>query len=131
VTPDDLTRARRDLDGVGPVARPVIERLLCDSALRRLLTDAHGVVVNLGRTQYRPSRAQRRALRRTYTSCVFSGCDQPFHHCDIHHLLRYPDGPTDLDNLVPLCRHHHVLTHEGGWKLRRDEATHEFVAVPP
>jgi hypothetical protein len=130
-TPDDLTRARRDLDGLGPVAREVIERLLCDSALRRLLTDARNAVLNLGRTRYRPTRAQRRALRRTSDGCVFPGCDQPFHHCDVHHLLRYPDGPTDLDNLVPLCRHHHVLTHEGGWKLRRDDATREFVAVPP
>jgi hypothetical protein len=130
-TPADLTRARRDLDGFGPIARPVIERLLCDSGLRRLLTDAHHVVLNLGRTQYRPTRGQRRALKRTYDRCVFPGCDQPFHHCDVHHLLRYPEGPTDLDNLVPLCRHHHVLTHEGGWRLRRDRATGAMEAVPP
>ncbi len=130
-TPDDLTRARRDVDGIGAVAREVIERLLCDSGLRRLLTDAHGVVLHLGRTQYRPNRAQRRALRRMFDGCAFPGCDQQFHHCDVHHLLRYPEGPTDLDNLVPLCRHHHVLTHEGGWRLRRDRATGAMEAIPP
>ena len=28
-------------------------------------------------------------------------------------------GRTDLDNLVLLCRYHHVLCHEGGWTLTR------------
>jgi hypothetical protein len=26
-------------------------------------------------------------------------------------------GPTDLDNLVLLCRAHHRAVHEGGWQL--------------
>jgi hypothetical protein len=130
-SPADLDRARCDLEHAGPVARTVIERLLCESALARVVTDARGVVLDLGRTSYRPSRAQRRALRRMYAGCAFPGCDRPFRQCDVHHLLRYPDGPTDLDNLVPLCRHHHVLTHEGGWRLRRDPDGRALEAVPP
>ena len=27
-------------------------------------------------------------------------------------------GPTDLDNLVPICERHHHLVHEGGWTLQ-------------
>ncbi|MGE0139110.1 MAG: HNH endonuclease signature motif containing protein, partial [Ilumatobacteraceae bacterium] len=26
-------------------------------------------------------------------------------------------GPTDIDNLVPICKHHHDLIHDNGWKL--------------
>jgi hypothetical protein len=29
-------------------------------------------------------------------------------------------GLTNIDNLVPLCRRHHHLVHEGGWKLHLD-----------
>ena len=39
-------------------------------------------------------------------------------------------GPTDIDNLVLVCRRHHVACHEGRWKLRRStDGTVE--AVPP
>ena len=27
-------------------------------------------------------------------------------------------GPTDLDNMVPICELHHHLVHEGGWTLQ-------------
>ncbi|MEO8899419.1 MAG: hypothetical protein ABI352_02210, partial [Candidatus Dormibacter sp.] len=30
-------------------------------------------------------------------------------------------GPTDADNLVLLCRHHHWCVHEGGWTLVHTE----------
>jgi hypothetical protein len=39
-------------------------------------------------------------------------------------------GPTDLDNLVLLCRRHHVLCHEGGWTLRR-HPDGQIDAFPP
>jgi hypothetical protein len=29
-------------------------------------------------------------------------------------------GPTDPDNLVSLCRYHHRLVHEGGWRIEGD-----------
>ena len=35
-------------------------------------------------------------------------------------MKRWIDGGrTDLDDLVLLCRYHHVLCHEGGWSLTR------------
>ena len=36
-----------------------------------------------------------------------------------HLLEREHGGPTDLANLVLLCRRHHVMCHEGGWQLAR------------
>jgi hypothetical protein len=26
-------------------------------------------------------------------------------------------GPTTLENMIPLCRRHHVLCHEGGFSV--------------
>jgi len=32
-------------------------------------------------------------------------------------LVDRDHGPSDLDNLLPLCENHHHLVHEGGWTL--------------
>ncbi|NNE13173.1 MAG: HNH endonuclease, partial [Ilumatobacter sp.] len=39
--------------------------------------------------------------------------------CRIHHIHWWwkHHGPTNLDNLIPLCEQHHHLVHEGGWNL--------------
>ena len=54
-----------------------------------------------------------------YRSCGFPGCDVRFGDCEIHHVIEWirQRGPTDLDNLVPLCSRHHHTVHEGGWTL--------------
>jgi len=36
-------------------------------------------------------------------------------------------GPTDLDNLVLLCRRHHRSVHEGGWRIVTEPVTGELV----
>jgi hypothetical protein len=68
-----------------------------------------------------PSPAQRRALARRDRHCRFPGCERPVRWTDAHHIVHWTrGGPTDLDNLVLLCRRHHRMCHEGGWELRRD-----------
>jgi hypothetical protein len=34
-------------------------------------------------------------------------------------MFAWSTGRTDLDNLVLLCRHHHVEHHEGAWQISR------------
>ena len=112
--------ARCEIDGVGPVARVVAERILCNSAICRVVMRGVSEVLDLGRRQRLPSRALRRALERRDRHCVFPGCDAPLRWCDVHHLVHWAHGgATDLDNCVLLCRRHHVLCHEGGWRLAR------------
>ncbi len=41
------------------------------------------------------------------------------------------DGPTDLDNLVELCRYHHRLVHEGGWTMSLDADAHTATFTAP
>ena len=36
----------------------------------------------------------------------------------VHHIVPFPLGPTDLDNMLLLCDNHHHLVHEGGWRLQ-------------
>jgi hypothetical protein len=36
----------------------------------------------------------------------------------VHHIIHWADdGQTRIENLVLLCRHHHMLVHEGGWTV--------------
>ncbi len=122
--------ARCEIEGIGPVARVVAERITCDSAVCRVVMHGVSEVLDLGRRQRVPSRALRRALERRDGRCVFPGCDAPISWCDVHHLVHWADGgPTDLENCVLLCRRHHVLCHEGGWRLAREPGGGIVVAV--
>jgi hypothetical protein len=68
--------------------------------------------------------------------CRFPGCENR-RFLDGHHLHHWArGGPTTLDNLVLLCRHHHRLVHEGGWQVDEqlrfyDPCGRPFPAVPP
>jgi hypothetical protein len=74
--------------------------------------------LSLGRTTRLANRAQRRVLRAMYPGCAIPGCSVRFDHCKIHHVVWWRHGgPTDLDNLLPVCFKHHDLVHHGGWVL--------------
>ncbi len=38
----------------------------------------------------------------------------------LDHRIPYPEGPTNEDNLQPLCHKHHHLKHQPGWHLTRN-----------
>ena len=106
-------------------------RLLCQGLVTPVIKDRDGNVLFVGRTVRHANRAQRRALRVMYRTCAFEGCEVPFHRCEIHHIVPWErGGPTDLDNLIPLCSRHHHVVHELGWKLRL-EADRTLVIVQP
>jgi hypothetical protein len=74
--------------------------------------------LDLGRGARFANRAQRRALAVRDGGCAFPGCDRNHRFCDAHHIVWWEHlGPTDLDNLVLLCRFHHVLTHTGLYEV--------------
>src|SRR4051794_4596658 len=94
-----------------------IRRLCCNGRITPILL-VDGIPVNVGREQRLANRAQRRALRALYRTCAFAGCETAFQRCEIHHLIPWEiGGRTDLVNLLPLCRRHHHLVHELGWRL--------------
>ncbi len=82
----------------------------------------NGVVIHapgttdLGRTSRLANRAQRRALRALYATCAIPGCSVDDDRCKLHHIIWWRnDGRTDLDNLLPVCSHHHGKIHNDGW----------------
>jgi Domain of unknown function (DUF222)/HNH endonuclease len=100
----------------GDVLPPsALRRLACDAWVTRVVLDPAGQPLNVGRTRRLATIAQRRALEVRDGGCRFVGCDRPPGWCDAHHIVSWLEGgATDLDNLVLLCRSHHMLVHREG-----------------
>jgi hypothetical protein len=90
--------------------------------------DERGTPLNVGRKQRIVSTPLRRAVAARDRHCTFPGCSRT-RYVEAHHVQHWIDGgETSLDNLMLLCRRHHQLLHEGGYRIRRDyQGEHYFV----
>jgi len=105
------------LDGAR-VSAETSQRLACDASRVVMRHDADGNVTEVGaRTRTIPP-ALRRALQHRDRHCRFPGCSVRF--AQGHHIKHWADGgPTTLSNLVMLCRRHHRVVHEEGFRVER------------
>ena len=89
----------------------------CSSSWTWMLHDSAGKLLDLGRRRRRPSAALRRAAReRDKCRCRFPGCES--RRVDLHHIRYWSNGgQTKLDNLVSLCKYHHLLVHDRGYLI--------------
>ncbi|MRJ77671.1 DUF222 domain-containing protein [Aeromicrobium sp. SMF47] len=53
------------------------------------------------------------ALQFLHGVCQAPGCMVPSERCDLDHRIPHPAGPTNGDNMGPLCRRHHNLKGHG------------------
>jgi len=120
-----------ELDGGGvDVSAETSRRLACDASVVVLREVGDGSAMDVGRKTRSIPPAIRRALNARDTGCRFPGCAA--RHCDAHHLVHWADGGgTSLDNLLLLCRRHHRLLHEGGYRIERHGRGEELTFVLP
>ena len=105
---------RASLEDVGPITPESARRLACDAKVTRVITDAHSVPLEVGRTTKVVPAALRRTVAVRDGGCRFPGCERPPGWCDAHHVRHWADGgETGLSNLVLLCRPHHRVIHRG------------------
>ncbi len=91
---------------------PSIHRLTCDAAISRLVMSPESQPLDIGRSTRTVPEPMRRAVIARDRHCRFPGCRRPARWCDAHHIVHWTDdGPTVVDNLILLCRHHHTLIH--------------------
>jgi hypothetical protein len=119
----DLDERTADLAGYGPVVADIAKKVAAnnhDSEWRFSVTDpTTGRVLTNGITRRRPTTVQRRYLESVHPTCVFPGCRMPATECDMDHRIEYTSGgPTEIDNLTPLCRSDHRIRHRAGWEHR-------------
>jgi hypothetical protein len=113
-----------------PVSIPTIEREICDRGILPIHVDPAGHVVDLGRTQRLFTARQKIGLAVRDGGCRFIGCDRPPSWCEAHHINEWQHGGrTDLADGLLLCRHHHLLIHDNGWRVTRDGA--DYFLIPP
>ena len=105
------------------VPHRVLAELMGDGNVHTVVV-RNGVVLHapgrldLGRTTRLANRAQRRALRALYSTCAIPGCSVSYDRCKLHHIEWWRNGGrTDLDNLLPVCTHHHSKIHDAGWDV--------------
>ncbi|MEU8280344.1 DUF222 domain-containing protein, partial [Microbispora bryophytorum] len=84
-----------------------VHRLARTSSLVRLVMDAEGQVLDMGRKVRLATPAQRRAVYARYATCWIDGCPLPATMCQIDHADNWSTGGlTDLKLLGPACQFH-------------------------
>ncbi|TQS02669.1 DUF222 domain-containing protein [Microbispora bryophytorum] len=84
-----------------------VHRLARTSALVRLVMDAEGQVLDMGRKVRLATPAQRRAVYARYATCWIDGCPLPATMCQIDHADNWSTGGlTNLKLLGPACQFH-------------------------
>ena len=115
-----LTEEPAVLDGYGPIPPSMARQLIADGAesFHRVLIDPRdGAPLEIGRTSYRVSKAQRQWLRLRDGKCPFPGCSNQSLDNEADHLLAWAHGgTTGISNLGQPCPRHHRLRHTTAWK---------------
>ena len=89
--------------------------------VRRVVLNAQGVVINLGRRARLFTGGARDAALLAHPRCVWVGCDQIGAHNQIDHSTDWQHhGPSDQDNAGPLCRFHNRWKSTHGFRTWRD-----------
>jgi hypothetical protein len=107
-------------------------RIACADGYLPILFDEGGQPIRLGRSQRLFSAAQRTALAARWGGCPVPGCDRPASWTEAHHIDEWKrdHGATDVEDGILLCRHHHMLVHNNGWRVRRRGNDYELIPPP-
>jgi hypothetical protein len=127
------------VDGGPALAPETARRLACDASLIPII-ERGGQALSVGRRTRAIPPAIRRAVEARDGGCRFPGCEHR-RFLDQHRIVHWAHGgETDKSNLIPLCRYHHRLAHEGGVRIsgNADKVVHfrlrdgtRLVSAPP
>jgi hypothetical protein len=119
---------RCELEHGPAIASETARRLACDCSVVRIIENAKGEPLDVGRKTRTLPPGIRRALNARDKGCRFPGCCFK-RYVDGHHVKHWANGgETRLSNLVTLCRFHHRLVHEGKVVIQTlDDGAFRFV----
>jgi hypothetical protein len=110
-----------EIPGIGVIGGDVVAAILdkFDTRITRVLLDERtGVVIETSIKEYLPDKVMRRFVQKRDGCCRFPGCRRNAKRCEPDHIIPYSaGGPTAIWNLTSLCKHHHRVKHDAGWRL--------------
>jgi len=114
----------------GPIHPNVIRKIACDADILPVLLGTEGQVLGIGRTSRIFPPHIRKALQARDQGCAFPDCTMPAPWCEAHHITYWSQGgPTNTDNGVLLCSHHHHVIHKEQWMIASRNGIPWF--IPP
>jgi hypothetical protein len=117
-----------------PVSISTAERLACEGGVGGIIftMDEKGTTLDFGLEQRFFTRTQKKALAILWGGCAAPGCDRPPSWTEAHHIVfwKRDRGKTNLADGILLCRHHHLLFHNNGWEIIRDDNARYWL-IPP
>jgi hypothetical protein len=115
-----------------PVSVATLDRLSCEGEIASVVFDEHGLAIDLGREQRLYNTHQREILAVKWGGCAHPGCNRPPSWCEAHHIKHWKrdQGATDIADGILLCKHHHLLRHNNGWEIGRDD-NGDYWLIPP
>ena len=112
----------------GVIPQSVLEEQFCNAKIVGVVFSSKGLPLWRGPALPRPTKAQMDALIARYGGC--GGCGEHSAVCQAHHIRpRSQGGPTDIDNLMPLCWGCHDKVHYYDWQVVRNGDLHTI--APP
>ncbi|WP_198165821.1 HNH endonuclease signature motif containing protein [Agromyces laixinhei] len=131
---DDLAsgEGHATIDGIEhPVATDTVREWAMSAGVSPLYMAEGCERVQLGRSRRLFSAAQKAVLVARDGGCAWPACQRPPSHTQAHHLRwwKRDEGPTDLENGIMLCAHHHHRVHDDGWTIFIRDARSWF--IPP
>ena len=117
------------IEHVGSVHASAAARIACTGLIQAIVTDTDGEVLTLGRQRRLASKAQKRALKARDRHCQFPGCIRTV-RLHAHHLTAWSTGGlTDVDAMILLCQHHHVIVHAASITITKARPGFTFTRV--
>src|SRR5207302_9565191 len=87
--------------------------------------------LDVGHTHRLVQRQQRDALVARDRGCAFPGCDIAARWAEAHHIRPWHEGgPTDLNNMLLVCRRHHRVLHGNDWSITMISGVPYFIPPP-
>ncbi len=111
------------LDGHGVITAPLLRAIAASWATLTTIAvnPDTGTATAIGALTYRPRQHLADQVITLAGTCRAAGCRQPAWRCDLDHLQPFnhqnpsAGGHTQLDNITPQCKFHHLLKHHTDW----------------
>jgi hypothetical protein len=103
-----------------PVHPHDVLRAVLAGHIRRVVVDAQGVLIDMGRKSRLFTGPAREAAKLLVRRCDHAGCDLPEDFCEVDHVVEWVDqGTTDQINAGVPCGHHNREKHRRKFTRRR------------